>query len=244
MSKLGDGSASRGVEEISGRELSWLKDAHDKFATAQEETTGAEPGKGLAWLVVIQVLVYYLCTSIISTVTYLGIFAYIYVKWVYPMSNTKESEDLDESVAEADQEPEWLLDQFFSYIQQNKTDKNSSPSEEAELNVPDVEDEPGWVVDRFLSYVQQHKASAEMDEVEDDQDSNDQQLDDSKESSVNGPESETLVFNSEVTVSVVSKVASSVTSITNTLSTDEVKDTTELDDDEDDFEMIDSDELN
>merc|ERR1712106_837108 len=125
-----------------------------------------------------------------------------------------------------------------------KTDKNSSPSEEAELNVPDVEDEPGWVVDKFLSYVQQHKASAEMDEVEDDQDSNDQQLYDSKESSVSGPESETLVFNSEVMVSVVSKVASSVTSITNTLSTDEVKDTTELDDDEDDFEMIDSDELN
>ena len=83
-----------------------------------------------------------------------------------------------------------------------------------------------------------------MDEVEDDQDSNDQQLDDSKESSVNGPESETLVFNSEVTVSVVSKVASSVTSIANTLSTDKVKDTTELDDDEDDFEIIDSDELN
>merc|ERR1712008_221418 len=106
----------------------------------------------------------------------------------------------DESVAEADQEPEWLLDQFFSYIQQNKTDKNSSPSKEAELNVPDVEDEPGWVVDKFLSYVQQHKASAEMDEVEDDQDSND----DSKESSVNGPESETLVFDSEVTVSVES----------------------------------------
>merc|ERR1712106_641095 len=159
-----------------------------------------------AWVVVIQLLVYYLCTSIISTVTYLGIFAYIYVKWVYPMSNTKESEDLDESVAEADQEPEWLLDQFFSYIQQNKTDKNSSPSEEAVLSVPDVEDEPGWVVDRFLSYVQQHKASEEMDEVEDDQDSNDQQLDDSKERSLNGPESETLAFNSEVTVSVVSKV--------------------------------------
>jgi len=83
-----------------------------------------------------------------------------------------------------------------------------------------------------------------MDEVEDDHDRNDQQFDDSKESSVNGPESETLVFDSEVTVSVVSKVASSVTSITNTVSTDEVKDTTELDDDEDDFEIIDSDELN
>jgi hypothetical protein len=117
----------------------------------------------LAWLVVIQVLVYYLCTSIISTATYMGIFAYIYVKWVYPLSSAKDSEDLDSTVAEADEEPEWLLDQFFSYVQQHKTgaeeatETNSSLIEVTELDLPEVEEEPKWLLDQFLSYVQQHK---------------------------------------------------------------------------------------
>ena len=96
--------------------------SQDKFTTAEDETnnTSADPGMGLAWLVVIQVLVYYLCSSIISTATYFGIFVFIYVKWVYPLSNSIESKPLEECVSEADTEPEWILDQFLSYIQQNK----------------------------------------------------------------------------------------------------------------------------
>ena len=84
----------------------------------------SDPGKSLAWLVVIQVLLYYLCTSsnsILSIVTYITLFAYIYVTWVYPGSNDnpKESEDLDEAVPETE-EPEWLVDQFFCYIQKHE----------------------------------------------------------------------------------------------------------------------------
>jgi len=151
MTRLVDGVAAPGVQEITGSELSWLKDAHDKFTTAEDETnnTSADPGMGLAWLVVIQVLVYYLCSSIISTATYFGIFVFIYVKWVYPLSNSIESKPLEECVSEADTEPEWILDQFLSYIQQNKAELPQS-----ETTVPDQE-EPEWVVDKFLSYVQQ-----------------------------------------------------------------------------------------
>ena len=95
----------------------------EKFTTIEDDAnnTCTDPGMGLAWLVVIQVLVYYLCSSIISTATYFGIFAFIYVKWVYPMSNSIESKTLEECVTEADAEPEWILDQFLSYIQQKKT---------------------------------------------------------------------------------------------------------------------------
>ena len=93
-------------------------------------------------------VVYYLCTSIISTATYLGIFAYIYVKWVYPLSSAKDSEDMDSTVAETGEEPEWLLEEAPK--------PNPSLNEETELDVPEVEEEPEWLLDQFLSYVQQH----------------------------------------------------------------------------------------
>ena len=78
--------------------------------------------------------------------------------------------------------------------------------------------------------------------------SNDQ-LEDSKESSRNISDSDNLDFQSKMTVSVMPAVTSSVTSVTNTLSTDKVEDDTDLDEDDieldvDDFEIIDSDELN
>lgn len=267
MTKLGDGSATHGVEEITGRELSWLRDAHERFTFAEEDTTSIDPGKSLAWLVVIQVVVYYLCTSIISTATYLGIFAYIYVKWVYPLSSAKDNEELESTVAESDEEPEWLLDQFFSYVQQHKTvaeeatEPNSSLNEETELDVPEVEEEPESLLDQFLNYAQQHKQSADFHVKKDDNErdttaaqtqeiiGNDQQLEDSKESSRNISDSDNLDFQSKMTVSVLPVVTSSVTSITNTLSTDKVEDDTDLDEDDieldvDDFEIIDSDELN
>lgn len=279
LTKLGDGSATRGVEEITGRELSWLRDAHDKFASAQEDITRADPGKSLAWLVMIQVLVYYLCTSIISTATYLGIFAYVYVKWVYPMSSAKDSEDLDSTVAESDAEPEWLLDQFFSYVQQHWTGAEETPkpnpsqNKETELDVPEVEEEPGWLLDQFLSYVQQHKQNTDFG-IKTDVDERDtiaanqtqeildnDQLEDPKESISNISDSDNLDFQSEMTVSVVPVVTSSVTSITNTLSNYKVQDDAEvnevdtdehdtvLDDDDtevdmDDFEIVNSYDLN
>jgi len=248
MSKAGD--------VVAGVELAWLKDAHDKFANAEAEPDDpacADPGKGLAWLVVIQVLLYYLCTSIISTVTYLGLFAFIYVKWVYPMSNAVDVENIEESVEEDDKEPEWLLDQFFSFIQQNKTEDSPShsPSHSAEIEhkVPDVEEnddneEPGWLVDQFLSYVQKYsKGVADVSEeaadircISKDQT---QQKEDSKENRTNDQSPENLLSESQMTVSEVSKVTCSVTNISNTVSDGKAED-----DDDNDFEMIDSDDLN
>jgi len=237
---------------IAGVEVAWLKDAHDKFANAEAEPddpTCADPGKGLAWLVVIQVMLYYLCSSIISTTTYLGLFAVIYVKWVYPMSNA-----VDESV-EGDKEPEWLLDQFFSFIQQNKTEDNPSHSAEAEHEVPDVEEndeneEPGWLVDQFLSYVQKYskgegvadfsEKAADMRCFSKDQT---QYKEDSKENRTNDLSAENMLTESKMTESGVYKVTCSVTNICNTVSDDKTEDEDELDDDND-FEMIDSNDLN
>merc|ERR1711915_832464 len=90
-----------------------------------EETSGADPGKSLAWIVAIQVVAYYLCSSFISIIFYLGMFVYIYFRWIRPMYGFEITAKEDKH--DGNDEPEWLLDQFFSYIQQHTDgDKENS----------------------------------------------------------------------------------------------------------------------
>jgi len=151
--------------------MSWLRDTHEKFNAIHEETSGADPGKSLAWIVAIQVVAYYLCSSFISIIFYLGMFVYIYFRWIRPMYGFEITAKEDKH--DGNDEPEWLLDQFFSYIQQH-TDGDKEKSSylkeddvteemidqleiEKDTEVPEVDDEPTWLIDTFLTYVQQHK---------------------------------------------------------------------------------------
>jgi len=75
-----------------------------------DDTAKLDPGKSLAWLVVIQVLLYCLfatSTSLFTITIYFAIIALLYTTWVYLIK-----EKTDES------EPEWLVDQFFCLVQQ------------------------------------------------------------------------------------------------------------------------------
>eukprot|EP00092_Neocalanus_flemingeri_P025978 GFUD01028157.1.p1 GENE.GFUD01028157.1~~GFUD01028157.1.p1 ORF type:complete len:301 (-),score=86.25 GFUD01028157.1:9-842(-) len=247
-------------EDTAGTELCWLTDVQDKIVSVQEDAFMNDPGQSLAWLVLIQVILYYLCTSSIyflSIATYITLFAYIYFKWIYPGLNNspEENEALDEAVPESDQEPEWLVNQFFCYVQQHVKDTykfNPSNKEDKESFVPEVEEEPKWLLDRFLCHVQHHEQEPEDDEQVDTETSlkitpESQKTDQNANNPVTtnhiekNPNSDVLDLEPKVMVPVVSMVTSSVTSITNTATSYTFKDECELD--EDDFEIISSEDL-
>jgi len=104
--------------------------------------------------------------------------------------------------------------------------------------VPDQE-EPEWVVDKFLSYVQQPSdvdaSQNNSNEVESDR----RQNNETEEEVI----TDNLVFDSQTEVSQVSLVTSSVTNTNNALSEDREEVEDMLDDGDDDFEIINSDDL-
>merc|ERR1712106_1309654 len=73
------------VEQLETEE-SWLKDFESKLVSAQEVAVWSNPYRSVVWLVLTQVMLYYLCTSstpLLSTTAYFTLSAYIYITWVY-----------------------------------------------------------------------------------------------------------------------------------------------------------------
>ena len=81
----------------------------DKYLSPQLDMVSTDPGKFLAWLVLLSVLL----TFILGHIIYLVLFLLIYITWAYNEhlqennNNTKEGE-----------EKEWLLDNFFCFLKQ------------------------------------------------------------------------------------------------------------------------------
>jgi len=86
IAQLKDGSfLNPRVEQLESEE-SWLKEFESKLVSAQEVAVWSNPYKSLAWVVMTQAMLYYLCcssTPLLSTTAYFTLSAYIYITWVY-----------------------------------------------------------------------------------------------------------------------------------------------------------------
>jgi len=86
LAQLRDGSFLNPRVEQLETEESWLKDFESKLVSAQEVAVWSNPYRSVVWLVLTQVMLYYLCTSstpLLSTTAYFTLSAYIYITWVY-----------------------------------------------------------------------------------------------------------------------------------------------------------------
>ena len=84
----------------------------DKFLTSQLDIVSSDPGKALAWLVLLSSLV----TFLLGHLVYLALFGLLYVTWLYGDHRSLKSRDREEE--EEEEEEEWLLDRFFCFLQQ------------------------------------------------------------------------------------------------------------------------------
>jgi len=67
-------------------EHSWLREVESKLVSAQEVAVWSNPYKSMVWLVLTQLMLYYICTSstpLLSTTAYFTLSVYIYITWVY-----------------------------------------------------------------------------------------------------------------------------------------------------------------
>ena len=87
----------------------------EKFLTPQLEIVSTDPGKFLAWLVLLSSVL----TFILGHVVYLAMFLLIYITWAY----SEHIQENDASDKDGD-ENEWLLDKFFCFLQQLDNGKN------------------------------------------------------------------------------------------------------------------------
>lgn len=89
FSQLKDGSfftQYNGKEERRLSEKTWLQEFESKLVAAQEVAVWSNPGKSVIWLLLTQVVLYYLLTTstpILSTLAYFLLSTYVYITWVY-----------------------------------------------------------------------------------------------------------------------------------------------------------------
>merc|ERR1711950_45632 len=88
-----------------------LQHFHDKFLTSQLDIVTSDPGKALAWLVLLSTAV----TFLLGHLVYLALFGLLYLTWLYGDNLSINSRDRD---VEEEDEEEWLLDRFFCFLQQ------------------------------------------------------------------------------------------------------------------------------
>merc|ERR550532_1976469 len=89
----------------------------DKFLTSQLDIVTSDPGKALAWLVLLSTAV----TFLLGHLVYLALFGLLYVTWLYGENLSIKSRDRKDNQEE--EEEEWLLDRFFCFLQQLDNDK-------------------------------------------------------------------------------------------------------------------------
>ena len=83
----------------------------DKFLTSQLDIVTSDPGKALAWLVLVSTVI----TFLLGHLVYLALFGLLYITWLYGDNLSLNSRDRD---VEEEDEEEWLLDRFFCFLQQ------------------------------------------------------------------------------------------------------------------------------
>jgi len=122
-------------EQTAGEVHSWMDQFHEKFLTPQLEIVSTDPGKFLAWLVLLSSVL----TFILGHVVYLAMFLLIYITWAY----SEHIQENDASDKDGD-ENEWLLDKFFCFLQQLDNESFDldltaipSSSDEVDSNITD-----------------------------------------------------------------------------------------------------------
>merc|ERR550532_3721434 len=88
----------------------------DKFLTSQLDIVTSDPGKALAWLVLLSTAV----TFLLGHLVYLALFGLLYVTWLYGENLSIKSRDRKDDQEE--EEEEWLLDRFLCFLQQLDND--------------------------------------------------------------------------------------------------------------------------
>ena len=83
----------------------------DKFLSPQMEIVSSDPGKFLAWLVLVSTML----TLLLGHIVYLSVFFLLYVTWAYTDHLDKDSGSKD--VSKDSEENEWLLDKFICFLQ-------------------------------------------------------------------------------------------------------------------------------
>merc|ERR1711981_818561 len=94
-----------------------LQHFHDKFLTSQLDIVTSDPGKALAWLVLVSTVI----TFLLGHLVYLALFGLLYITWLYGDNFSLNSRDRDGD-QEEEEEEEWLLDRFFCFLQQLDND--------------------------------------------------------------------------------------------------------------------------
>merc|ERR1711981_1175620 len=77
-----------------------LQHFHDKFLTSQLDIVTSDPGKALAWLVLVSTVI----TFLLGHLVYLALFGLLYITWLYGDNLSLKSRDRDgdqEDVEEA-----------------------------------------------------------------------------------------------------------------------------------------------
>merc|ERR1711981_1453009 len=93
-----------------------LQHFHDKFLTSQLDIVTSDPGKALAWLVLVSTVI----TFLLGHLVYLALFGLLYITWLYGDNLSLKSRDRDGD--QEDEKEEWLLDRFFCFLQQLDND--------------------------------------------------------------------------------------------------------------------------
>ena len=83
----------------------------DKFSP-QLEIVSSDPGRFLAWLVLLSTLL----TLLLGHIVYLSVFFLLYITWAYTDHIDREASSKD--INQDSDENEWLLDKFMCFLQQ------------------------------------------------------------------------------------------------------------------------------
>jgi len=96
-------------DEVAGDVHSRINEFHDKFSP-QLEIVSSDPGRFLAWLVLLSTLL----TLMLGHIVYLSVFFLLYITWAY----TDHIDRGATSMNKDSEENEWLLDKFMCFLQQ------------------------------------------------------------------------------------------------------------------------------
>lgn len=98
-------------DEVAVEVHSRINEFHDKFSP-QLEIVSSDPGRFLAWLVLLSTLL----TLLLGHIVYLSVFFLLYITWAYTDHIDREASP---KVANKDSdENEWLLDKFMCFLHQ------------------------------------------------------------------------------------------------------------------------------
>merc|ERR1712095_248998 len=98
-------------DEVAVEVHSRINEFHDKFSP-QLEIVSSDPGRFLAWLVLLSTLL----TLLLGHIVYLSVFFLLYITWAY--TDHIDREACPKVINKDSDENEWLLDKFMNFLQQ------------------------------------------------------------------------------------------------------------------------------